>query len=92
MDPVFPVVFPPVFPVVAPWLWCPDGFRVCPLVSRWNVLVGLTDLGVHRPGSAWPALLLATHVLQKLLPTAMRPRALGLAFKLCNGGPVVLCL
>lgn len=53
--PEVPVVLvPPVlFPlVVAPCLCSPDGFRVCPLVSKWNVLVGLTDLGVHRPGNA----------------------------------------
>lgn len=31
-------------------------------------------------------------MLQKFLPTAIRPRALGLMFNLCSGGPVVLWL
>lgn len=87
-----PVVAPPVVVFAAPWCLCPDGLVVCPLVSRWNVLVGLTDLVAHRPGMAWPALLLATQVLQKLLPTAMPPLALGLGLSLCSGGPVALCL
>lgn len=56
------------------------------------MLLGATDLGAHRCGIAWPALLLATHVLKWLLPTAMPPLAPGLPFKLCSGGPVVLWL